>query len=231
MKKIILCIEIFVISLFFLIPPLFVKPEYITINLALSYNSIILLLISLLLFYQFEYLKSNKLIINSKKQFVKKSLICLLLLKLLTFFLIFIFCQLKIDITNPVEYQIENKFIFFISVFLNFLISAFFEECIYRLFLPFIIYNFFVKIYNLINIKIKNTKLIILGKILIELFSITIFALSHRYSGFINVTNAFFSGIILRYFAIKNKTILIGTVSHFLYNSINFILYITEKLF
>ena len=28
-----------------------------------------------------------------------------------------------------------------------------------------------------------------------------------------------------------HKTILIGTVSHFLYNSINFILYINEKLF
>ncbi len=89
--------------------------------------------------------------------------------------------------------------------FLNLASGAFYEEAIYREFLP-------------------ETLLSLIGKkkleIPLELICVTLFALGHLYLGVMAVLNAFVCGIILRLCYKKSGGIWAGFCSHLIYNSI-----------
>ncbi len=91
--------------------------------------------------------------------------------------------------------------------------GAFYEECLYRAFLP--------EIPLLLLDRAGNTwfqghkKPLAAG---IEAFCIIVFALSHRYLGMLAVTNALLCGTVLRVCYRKSGGILCGTAAHFCYN-------------
>ncbi|MBP5450646.1 MAG: CPBP family intramembrane metalloprotease [Treponema sp.] len=94
----------------------------------------------------------------------------------------------------------------YILLFINLFAGAFYEEVIYREFLP-------------------ETLLLFTGErkipgIIAESSCILIFALSHRYLGLMAVINALLGGIILRVCRKKSLSIWAGTAAHFLYNAI-----------
>lgn len=91
--------------------------------------------------------------------------------------------------------------------------GAFYEECLYRAFLP--------EIPLLLLGKAGSTwiqghkKPLATG---IEAFCVIVFALSHRYLGMLAVTNALLCGTVLRVCYRKSGGILCGTAAHFCYN-------------
>lgn len=111
----------------------------------------------------------------------------------------------------------ENFSSFCFSLLL-FAFAAWFEEIMYRGFLPFaankLLHGFF-------STKINFTKNARAGKIIFfisETFALFSFALSHRYLGFASVVNAFLAGLILRACFVKTKTPFTNFFAHFLYN-------------
>ena len=82
--------------------------------------------------------------------------------------------------------------------------SAFFEECLYRRYLP------------------EAAKKILGEKKFAARFSeiaaILLFALAHRWQGPLAVLNALLGGTILRLCALKSKSLVPGIAAHFLYN-------------
>lgn len=79
--------------------------------------------------------------------------------------------------------------------------GAFFEEVLYRQFVP-----------------VTLNSLLKKWKIPVEIFSVVIFALAHRYLGWISVCNAALCGAVLRLCRIKTASIAPSFAAHFIYN-------------
>ena len=92
------------------------------------------------------------------------------------------------------------------------LISAYYEEVIYRDFLP----------QSLITL-LPQKKFI---RIISEIICILIFAFSHRYLGLTGVLNALAAGIILRLCRIRTENVYTGTAAHFIYNLTVIVFYV-----
>ncbi len=89
------------------------------------------------------------------------------------------------------------------------LFTAFYEEVIFREFLPDAL------IFMLPQNKWTN--------ILAEALCILLFAFAHRYLGLLGVVNALGAAVILRICKLKTKYVYTGTLSHFIYNAILFL--------
>ncbi|MDY2840551.1 MAG: type II CAAX endopeptidase family protein [Treponema sp.] len=92
---------------------------------------------------------------------------------------------------------------------LNFLFAAFYEEVIYRFFLPESLIYF--------ASRISSKKFFYF---LSEFLSLLIFAFSHFYLGWLSVINAASGYVVLRICLIKTKNIFSGFCAHFIYNLI-----------
>lgn len=97
--------------------------------------------------------------------------------------------------------------------------SAFYEEALYRTFVPEYLLSIFTT-----DLKINSAKTKKLSCILCESFALLLFALSHRYLGVFSVINAAFAHIALRFFLKKDKNLFITVFAHFLYNLISLLL-------
>ena len=86
-------------------------------------------------------------------------------------------------------------------------VSAFYEETLYRQYIP-------ETLMEIIPKKGKATALVS------EILSVTLFALAHRYMGFVPVINALISGAILRFSYKKTESIYAGFIAHFTYNAL-----------
>lgn len=100
---------------------------------------------------------------------------------------------------------------------LNFIFASFYEEILYRFYLPQIMLSIFDKF----KTSEKREKII---KITIEIIIALIFAFSHLYMGIFPVINAFIAHFILRYFYVKSKNILCSFIPHCIYNIVSMIL-------
>jgi membrane protease YdiL (CAAX protease family) len=118
--------------------------------------------------------------------------------------------------------SIQNKitfpksFVSWIFCSLTFIFSAFFEETIYRLYLP-----------ETLKDLLKSDSKLLLNKTeiyAVEIFTALIFALSHRYAGIFSVINALLAHIVLRICQKKSLSIYAGFVAHFAYNMISLLL-------
>ncbi len=101
---------------------------------------------------------------------------------------------------------------------LNFLLSAASEEILYRFFLPesLAFFSGFAKK--------ERTKKILAS--FSEILSALVFALSHRYLGFLSVMNAFFAHGILRFCCKKTGKLRLNVLSHFLYNFLSLLVFV-----
>ena len=118
----------------------------------------------------------------------------------------------------------------------NFACASFYEEALYRLYLPesirAILEDLLPKRINKSeneNTLQKKNAVNEHGSrnifLISEISAVSLFALSHRYLGLPAVANAFFAGIVLRICCKKSKTLWTNTVSHFAYNMLSLVLF------
>lgn len=110
-----------------------------------------------------------------------------------------------------------SNFLSWILVTVNFLFSAYFEECIYRQFFPETTLIFLRKYMEEKELDGKKTKRLSYAT---EFLCILIFALSHLYLGMMPALNAFLCGYVLRICYKKTGSVYTGFLAHFLYNLI-----------
>lgn len=101
----------------------------------------------------------------------------------------------------------------FVYIVFTLLVSAYYEEVLYREFLP-----------ESLSIFLSRFPKI---KLLLEALVIAIFAFSHRYEGLLAVINAAISGVILRLCMKKTKSVYTGALAHFVYNLIQLLFLFT----
>ena len=100
-----------------------------------------------------------------------------------------------------------------LSIVIQIIVAAFYEETLYRMYIP----NTLLFLAEDITRSAKGKSIISLP-LFIEVITIILFSLPHRYMGWVGVLNAFVAGIILRVCAIKTYGIKTGTMSHLSYN-------------
>lgn len=112
----------------------------------------------------------------------------------------------KIEILKPADFKA------WIFCILNFLFSSFYEESVYRFFLP------EAMIYFTRNCKDKR-----MAEIDCEILGMILFALGHIYLGILSVINAAIAYVILRICFKKTRSLVPGTAAHFFYNLLQLI--------
>lgn len=227
MRKFVLYLGFLFVCLFLVIPPFFAKiPDPPVLNFSLSPFTAISLTAALAMYYFYEFKENNtekvtffSLLLNSGKIFLYFGI----LIAVQTLFSIagFIF-----HFNSDLTVEVEKKFIPILTSVLLMGITAFYEEVLYRLYLPSVLTvishslcdRFFKDKSDEKKVKLKK-----IAALVIEFLVVIIFGFSHLYLGLIPVLNAIVCGAILRLCLIKNKTVLIGTISHWLYNVFIFI--------
>lgn len=225
MKKITFFLVFFLICLFLVIPPLIpADTTENSLNFSISWLKIALFVLAVMIFWYFEF--------SGRKYTVNKISILFASGKVFLYFGMLIAVNVIISsVTYMLTKDISFKIDFnaspsgLIHAFINFFISAFYEEALYRLYLPCCVNELFINIFCKENKNNSETQLYRkkIIQIFVEIICILIFAFSHINSGYNAVINALISGTILRIAVLKNKTILIGCISHFLYNSFIFL--------
>lgn len=225
MKNKYIIIEFIAILVFLIIPPLLVNPgtaATIANNGKISPFLFLRLIIAIFLYYQQIYIiKKSKKQQNGPKESFRKLILFLSWSALCFGILMIIQAGMQaLSMVLPVEYK-ENALnlnldgIDWMIMLFNLLAGAFYEEVIYREFLPETLLSFS-----------KDRKAAI---IMIECACVLVFALSHRYLGILAVINALLGGIILRVCRRKSHGIWAGTLAHFLYNAILLIFTLLQK--
>ncbi|MDD6968890.1 MAG: CPBP family intramembrane glutamic endopeptidase [Treponema sp.] len=213
-----------VILFFFLIPPFF-APQISENNspfLAWHFPSrqliYALFAFSLYFFYRNRVFSYEKRTINKIFRFPLIFTFSILFFIQLIFKVISIsdnyFSQNQNTIIPQINVLLPDSFITWLFCILNFLFSAFFEEVIYRFYLPMSLHSFFSQ-------KSQENKAVF---VIIEIVCCLLFAFSHLYLGFLSVLNAFFAHIVLRSSFFVSRNIYCNTAAHFLYNVISLIL-------
>ena len=115
-----------------------------------------------------------------------------------------------------------SDFLGFINFFFGVIFAAFFEEVIYRFFLP----NAFKEIFGRIKFfrSSGNSKENPRLSVLYEGLSLLLFAFGHIYLGVFGFLNAIVCGAALRFCMIRTKSILIPFIVHSAYNFLSFLL-------
>lgn len=217
-----------IISLFFVIPPLFVNaPSVQHIDFTLfSVQNLSHFLIAVFIFVFYKKLVENDEQISTK---ILKYLIYFVVIFILLFGISFIcnfsaqkllnsensFVNSQVFVENP-----QGFFDFLICIF-NLLFAAFFEEVIYRFYIPFGIKNFlFRKVFD----ENQSKSYTIFEKsilLFIEIVTMLIFSFSHKYLGIFSVVNAAVAHLVLRFSFIRSKSLIPSTLAHFFYNFVS----------
>ena len=201
-----------VVFLFFILPPLFntKSPSLVFSSWSFPLIQLILFFLSLLLLYidgcLFFDLKSQKGSLSYRLIFPAVFCLCLL------FSISFLINGLSIIIShNTIQEEITrpSNFKEWIFCVLTFFFSAFYEESIYRFFLPESIKSFFL------TCKPSLQKYLIYTG---EICTALLFAFSHRYAGLFSVINALLAHIVLRLCLKKTGSVYAGFTAHFIYN-------------
>lgn len=220
-----------IISLFFVIPPLFVdvqSVQHIDFTLFSVPNfSHFVIAVFIFIFYKNKLENHNTLTKKVLNYFIYFTIVFILLFGIASIFNYI--AQKLIQSDNNYSYsevfiEIPKGFFAFFLCILNLFAAAFFEEIIYRFYIPFGIKNFlFGKVFN----ENQNKSYKILKKcilIFIEIVVMLIFSFSHRYLGIFSVMNAAVAHIVLRFSFVNSKSLIPSTLAHFAYNFIALLL-------
>ena len=121
--------------------------------------------------------------------------------------------QEKIQLQKSVFYQFFQIFGIFVY--------AFYEEAMYRYFLP----TSIGKNLSIIS-KSENPPKWIFA--LSEIIALLLFSFGHLYMGIFAVLNGFFAGIALRFLVWKTKSVFPSTIIHFIYNLVLYLSMFTK---
>ena len=119
---------------------------------------------------------------------------------------------------KPMDVIFPSGLKWFVCI-LTLFFSAFYEEALYRIFVPEYLLSIFTK-----DMRINSAKAKKITSHACELFALILFALSHRYLGVFSVVNAAFAHTVFRFFLKKDKNLFITVFAHFLYNVISLVL-------
>jgi membrane protease YdiL (CAAX protease family) len=114
-----------------------------------------------------------------------------------------------------------SSFLGWINFFFGVIFAAFFEEVIYRFYLPRAFREIFgkKKIFRNSDIVQNNQRL----SVLCEGLALLLFGLGHVYLGFLGFLNAIVCGAVLRFCMIKTKSLWIPFGIHAVYNFLSFL--------
>lgn len=209
MKKRYILIEFLLVLAFLAVPPVFVSHGT-GLSQAGTFNASVLyqLLISVILFFQFLKLKPAEKSKAKIFRFLFHGTITLGILMI-----IFALMQ-SIELLFSNEEMKSQNFIPDVDgplsiLFLTLAVvcGAFYEEVLYRQFLP--------EFMALIAGEKINRKLVFYGT---EFLALLLFAFAHRYQGWISVVNSFLCGTVLRLCYKKTSSVLPGAAAHAVYN-------------
>lgn len=215
MKKNLFLVEFIFIFLNFIFPAILNNgTSQEVIKLHFNISTVLLFITAFILIYQhkkefYPYKTENEHKEIKVTKFIKTLLVTISLLIITAFIISKIF-----NIQNKEIFSMPSNFFEWINLIAEIIIAAFYEESVYRLYLPEAFYN----LAKMINIKESKSL-----KICIELAAILLFALGHRYLGLPAVINAIICGIILRYSCIS-QNIFASATSHIIYNLLAFLL-------
>lgn len=209
MKKRYILIEFLLVLAFLAVPPVFVSHGT-GLSQAGTFNASVLyqLLISVILFFHFLKLKPAEKSKAKIFRFLFHGTITLGILMI-----IFALMQ-SIELLFSNEEMKSQNFmpdvdgplsILFLT--LAVVCGAFYEEVLYRQFLP--------EFIALIAGEKINRKLVFYGT---EFLALLLFAFAHRYQGWISVVNSFLCGTVLRLCYKKTSSVLPGAAAHAVYN-------------
>ena len=204
------------ILLIFVIPPLFVNfSDNLTIDFS-KFNFFIIpsLLLALFLYFQERMQKKSEF---QGQNGAKKTLLWLAADFSAHYFLtfgllalcaaLFELAALALKIPAMENVILPANFLEFLCCVFLLCSSAFYEECLYRLYLP--------KALGTIARSKNHPALFWLA----EAAAVLLFAFSHRYQGMLALFNALICGIILRASFVKSKSLWPPFVAHFTYNA------------
>lgn len=225
MKKKYLLLEFAIVFIFLLLPPIFVSKAEIPPSLrkgAFSFAFLPQLFIAILLNFQWR----KKAALTKKKSFEKHisilkwgtitfGYLMLIFALILALQMIFGTTSASADFSSSLSSScvFEPRLLFFLSLAVNFLAGAFFEEVLYR--------EFFPKTLCALLDGVSSEKMKLAVSIFVEASAVLIFAAAHRYMGIFAVANAALCAIALRNCYVKTGGVYTGTVVHFLYNMIS----------
>lgn len=217
-----------IISLFFVIPPLFVNaPSVQHIDFTLfSVQNFSHFVIAVFIFVFYKKSVENDEQISTK---ILKYLIYFVVIFILLFGISFI-CNFSAQkllnsensfVNSQVFVEIPQGIFDFLICIFNLLFAAFFEEVIYRFYIPFGIKNFlFRKVFD----ENQSKSYTIFEKsilLFIEIVTMLIFSFSHKYLGIFSVANAAVAHLVLRFSFIRSKSLIPSTLAHFFYNFVS----------
>lgn len=157
---------------------------------------------------------SNEKSNNKIKTFILATIFTFISLFFVAFVLESVAFLTKQNQQNVTISSINSKKELFYCI-LKFCLAAFYEEVLYRLYLP-----------EQLKRLLKNTKNKITQIYIPEIITIILFALGHKYLGIFAVINACIACVILRICYIKTQNIFASTIAHFLYNFTSLLLFI-----
>lgn len=230
MKKKYVLFEFTIVLLLLVLPPIFNTTPVQTIKMAFNPSTIIGLFIALALEFQYQYMKKNHFIETKEvKSFYKKTTITLeglLLLSTVSFvFNLLIHYFPEIFPTGNLKLEVTKEALPIILYIAQIIAAAFYEEEIYRQFLPMALNIFSSPLEN----RISNNKAKIILCVTKEAIPVLLFALPHIYQGFIGVLNAAVCGTILQLLCKKRSgSIIPGFTAHSIYNIFLFIINIVN---
>ena len=208
MKKKYLAVEFIAVLVFLVLPPFFARQVPRNLDAQKSWNFFVFieLLIAFAVELQFFFCRKNKED-RTKKRF--KAFFYIPLCTGLLFISLALINLLQLVFHNapePYEIFLEKSLCFSDVFFLlfNFFCAAFYEEAVYRHFLPEVLAELLPqkKAFGFFT----------------ELSALLLFAFSHKSGGLYSIINACLCALILRFCFVKNGNIVSGTASHFIYN-------------
>lgn len=208
----------------FALPPLFVSETDFTgfSTWAFPINELFFAVLSLFIFIYFERKTKVQCFFSNNSNSVenKKLRFCVNLGKtLITFGFLCCFSAFMEFLAYTMHYSLASTFIapkgFFeyFCFFLKFMLAVFYEEVVFRLYLP-------EELKYLVSKKVLNKKIIFVFS---ELPIALVFAFAHRYLGWPAIVNAFAAHVALRMCYKKSGNIFLVCISHFLYNLLTFL--------
>ncbi|WP_407396967.1 CPBP family intramembrane glutamic endopeptidase [Treponema sp.] len=210
MKKRYILIEFLFILIFLALPPLFVTNGH-GLSKAGSFSPAVLIQLAIAITLQLQYRFQFQERMTSRAAAIFKipfwwsiTLGCLMLIFALMQTLTLFFE--KEALSRNILPSLNSIVGWFFLVF-TVTSAAFYEEVLYRMFIP----EFLGRIMDS-----KMEKKLVYWTV--EIFCVLIFALAHRYLGWISVFNAFACGSILRICFKKTSSVWTGAAAHFIYN-------------
>ncbi len=211
-------LQFFLILSFFVLPPIFAFQDK---NAALDFSKFNFYILPCFLLGLFLFLQNK----NKEKSPLKRHpvwsaaffsshfFIALGCLALSSAFFEGIRALLKIKCDDNVILPSNGLEAFFCALTLA--ASAFYEESLYRLYLPNVLKSLFLGAAE----EEKRPKLFMALKALMEFMAAALFALAHRPQGIFAVLNAFAAGCVLRVRFVKSKSLWPPFAAHLCYNA------------